>query len=389
MYNDSPYVRGYTRTGQLVCLEHIEDSALRDELADYLGPGTCSLCGVGGDEIVVECDQFMEEIMNAVRVEYERANDEGVPREDGRWVVSTVSSEELVEEICVFAVDAALQAVALDHVVPEDWVYRDYEWPRPEASLRQGWDTFCEHIKHHSRFAFLSLEPEGPSEFGRYSPREMLDQISTIARHLDMIHDVPAGTRVWRSRIEDDDAVPCTAKAMGPAPPQRAAPNRMSPAGVAMFYGSEDADTAHREVLSHRPTGAPRGYQSTCSFRLTRTATVLDLARVRDMPSVFDTKERDLRPFITFMRNFATDLARPIPNDGREHIDYAPTQVLTEYLRYLSPLHVEGIRFRSAHGPSANYVLFIGPEECADPGRPEADALLVLEPENFSQHPLP
>ena len=100
MSYDSPYVRGYTRTNQLVCLQHIEDSALHKELEGYLEPGTCSFCGSEGDENVVECDQFMEEVMDALRVDYERANDEGVPREDGYWGIATVPSEELVEEIC-------------------------------------------------------------------------------------------------------------------------------------------------------------------------------------------------------------------------------------------------------------------------------------------------
>ncbi|MFB7225420.1 HEPN-associated N-terminal domain-containing protein [Streptomyces sp. NPDC056227] len=388
MYYDSPYVRGYTRTNQLVCLQHIEDSALHKELEGYLGPGTCSFCGSEGDENVVECNQFMEEVMNALRVEYERASDEGVPREDGDWVVNTVPSQELVEEICWWAVDADLQAVALEHIVPEDWVYKDYEWPRPEASLRQGWEEFCQHIKHHSRFAFLSVEPERTPEFGQYSPKEMLDQISEIARQLDMIQIMPVGTTVWRSRVAGTP-VKCTASSMGAAPAEHAAPNRMSPAGISMFYGSEDAATAQNEVLSHRRTDAPPGHLSTCGFRFAQATAVLDLTRIREVPSVFDARERRLRPFITFMRDFAKDLSKAIPADGREHIDYAPTQVLTEYLRYLSPLYVEGIRFRSAQDGGVNYVLFTGPEGCTDPGVRNKNAVLILEPETFSQRQVP
>ena len=54
--------------------------------------------------------------------------------------------------------------------------------------------------------------------------------------------------------------------------------------------------------------------------------------------------------------------------DGREHIDYVPTQVFTEYFRYAFPGRVDGLMFPSAQGPGNNVAVFFGPSFCADKG---------------------
>jgi RES domain/HEPN/RES N-terminal domain 1 len=375
----------YQHSERKLCLRHIQDNALRKELEWYLGPGGCDFCHRRGEAEVVEFDEFMELVMSALLSTYNRASDEGVPREDGDWTTGTATSEELVEDVCASAVDWDVCQAAIAQATPEDWVDRDYEWPRPEASLREGWEQFCLQVKHHSRFAFLAADLRPGAVFGEYSPKEMLDQISTIALKLDMVRTVPAGTVLWRSRATAGPLV-CTAASMGAPPPGSASPNRMSPAGIPMFYGARDPATARREVLAHRAPAA--GRLTTCGFEFTRETRLLDVTRMREMPSVFDTADRGLRPFVSFMTDFAKDLSKPIHLDGREHIDYAPTQVLTEYLRYLSPLGVDGMCFSSAQTGGTNHVVFSGAEGCAERGQETSATVLVRQPGTTSHEVL-
>ncbi|MFJ3088839.1 RES domain-containing protein [Streptomyces sp. NPDC086838] len=49
----------------------------------------------------------------------------------------------------------------------------------------------------------------------------------------------------------DASAPSYVAAGIGAAPPARATANRMSPAGVSMFYGSEDVTTVLAEISAH------------------------------------------------------------------------------------------------------------------------------------------
>jgi hypothetical protein len=63
-----------------------------------------------------------------------------------------------------------------------------------------------------------------------------------------------------------------------------------------------------------------------------------------------------------FMSRFLRDFSSPIERDDRIHIDYVPTQVITEYLRdtKLNGRQVDGIKYRSARSKGGIcYVLFV------------------------------
>jgi hypothetical protein len=89
---------------------------------------------------------------------------------------------------------------------------------------------------------------------------------------------------------------------------------------------------------------------------------VLDLTKVK-YPSIFDDDEKADYDWLLFMSQFLRDFSSEIERDERVHIDYVPTQVVTEYLRDaklddLPP--VDGIKWRSARNKGGVcYVLFI------------------------------
>jgi len=124
--------------------------------------------------------------------------------------------------------------------------------------------------------------------------------------------------------------------------------NRMSPAGIPMFYAAMDEQTAHLETAMPDPN---QTVTSIGRFELTEELRILNLAEIPDVPSLFDSDARHLRTGLTFMRAFADDLSQPIARDGREHIDYVPTQIVSEFFRLRFshiPGHLHGLSFRSS-----------------------------------------
>ena len=64
------------------------------------------------------------------------------------------------------------------------------------------------------------------------------------------------------------------------------------------------------------------------------------------------------------------EVTKPIVKDGREHIEYIPTQIVTEYFRHVlgNELGVEirGVLYSSSQNASTCCVLFCSNEECCE-----------------------
>jgi hypothetical protein len=64
------------------------------------------------------------------------------------------------------------------------------------------------------------------------------------------------------------------------------------------------------------------------------------------------------------------DFQAPVTKDGREHIDYVPTQIVTEYIRHLYS-HPEygvarGVLYSSVRGVGGCCVLFFDNDQCGN-----------------------
>jgi len=103
----------------------------------------------------------------------------------------------------------------------------------------------------------------------------------------------------------------------------------MSPAGIVMMYVSEDAGTALAETVDQE------GTYVVGEFVTERGALILDLAELPETPSIFyevpDSMEYDPRQNLIFLHHIAREISRPIARDDRVHVEYVPTQVVTEF----------------------------------------------------------
>jgi hypothetical protein len=81
------------------------------------------------------------------------------------------------------------------------------------------------------------------------------------------------------------------------------------------------------------------------------------------MPSIFDTEKYEARQILIFFKKFIEAISKPIQKDGQEHIDYVPSQVVSEYFAEIFKKddnhQLDGIVYPSAVSPNGkNIVLF-------------------------------
>lgn len=130
-----------------------------------------------------------------------------------------------------------------------------------------------------------------------------------------------------------------------------------------MFYGASDEETAIKEVCNNVP------YVTVAPWETLREFKILDLTNLPPLPSLFDERQHYLRHSIFFLDAFANDVSKSIDKDGREHIEYIPTQIVTEYFRHIfldkENEHIKGIIYRSSRRRNGkSCVLFFTNDDC-------------------------
>jgi len=249
---------------------------------------------------------------------------------------------------------------------------RDFWQLAPREALTYGWDGFVNTVKHHTQYVFAVETSRGTTtgDGEAMAPAELLNTIGEFADTFALVHELPKGSRFFRARVHCPNEEVVSAEALGTPPTDCARfANRMSPAGIPMFYGACERDTALAEV-----TDTPRRRSRVISvgaFETARDLQILDLSELPGVPSIFDSADRERRAGAMFLSSFVHDVAGPILRDGREHIEYVPTQVVTEYFRriYRTPDggRLGGMLYRSSRTEAGKCcVLFFEAADCCD-----------------------
>lgn len=364
-----------------VCPACIDDYAIQEFIRNNAVESECSYCGKSSDqEIAASLDEVVDFILDGIWTEWDDpANCVGW---EGGWVgAEVIDSDELIRYRV--GLDSSNEDVLDDIVealVDKEWCQRDPYGLRDEEALMFGWGTFYEQVKHHSRYIFFRVDGDEDDEEKRflYSDEipvsKMLDRISfemsKLEYEIDLVKSLPIGTELRRVRIHNAGETLNTANALGTVPRDKAIySNRMSPAGIPMFYGALDPETALEETVDK--TSEDDKVASIATLKTLKEIKVLDLSELPNVPSLFDQNKSHMRSVLKFMHSFVADLSKPISKDGMEHIDYVPTQVFTEYIRYLYVSiegdHILGIIYPSARKAGGkSIVLFLENEHCCD-----------------------
>ena len=201
------------------------------------------------------------------------------------------------------------------------------------------------------------------------SASRMLEAIGDAVEEVGLARELPANTKLFRGRVGPSGKPYRSARKLGPPPQRKAIANRMSPAGIPMFYGAVEEYTAVMETVVGR---LQKGKVLNVGvFETKENMYVLDLTNVPSIPSLF-SPGRHQRPILRFLRSFVNDLSKPIRKDDRVHTEYVPTQIVTEYFRHYFHMDsgppIQGILYPSSRAKGGTAcVLFFTREECGAP----------------------
>ncbi|WP_208511107.1 HEPN-associated N-terminal domain-containing protein [Variovorax paradoxus] len=322
--------RGYRlRDTRYVCSECVEDSFLKKTLDEAASATSCSFCGRSSDSpCAAPFDELMRLIAKPLLQRFNDVDRAGTPSADGGYISSTLSTDEVLDEIEFHSTQQVRDAVVGAFTI-EVWVEApDGRWGELPygQELSSAWQQFCFVVKHQTRFHFhtrVSTESTGEIAAG-----EMLDEIADIVTRTRLVQEVPAGTVLFRGRILNPaSAWEPNAQELGAPPREKARANRMNPAGIAYMYLAFDQKTMLSELGALKDSEIIIG----AKFVATRPLRVVDFTDLPSRPSLFDPERRHLDQHVAFLQDFVSRISQPV-RPGTEDIHYVPTQVVSEYL---------------------------------------------------------
>ncbi len=184
----------------------------------------------------------------------------------------------------------------------------------------------------------------------------MLEKLGDVIQSCELIRNLPVGTKLFRARGYKEGTNYATPGELGPPPVEFAkTAGRMNAPGIVVFYGALDRRTAAAEA-----TGSHL-HLSIGEFETLVDLTIVDLTDLPRVPSIFEGANRDS---LLFLHHFAEEVSQPFEPDADIHIEYVPTQIVSEYLRHRLRAEdskaVRGVLYRSAKRPDTkNLALFI------------------------------
>ena len=338
---------------ETVCLDHFTDQVLRNALASEAHSLECSFCGREGVDgeapFAVEMDDLGVLVWEALNWLYDWTEDPGDPWRDYEIYDNTYVMYETVEE----AVDPAYAMQIVERLIEatsstDAWVSSDSTDP---SAL--GWGAYSSAVRTESRFVIIGeskrpgFEDEPPARIGEF--------LSSLLAYVesDLLIELPKGSTLYRGRMTDNARKLLEEKIrkepsteLGSTPPALAGDNRLSPPGISLFYSADDLHVAVAEIALHS------NYDEAVvgAFKTTRELRLIDFTRpLTKLPSIFATDDESRRRwmFARFKKHFTEMITAPVVLDGRENIDYTPTQVAAEWMRWVPEQRIDGIAWPS------------------------------------------
>ncbi|TAL77090.1 MAG: RES domain-containing protein [Burkholderiaceae bacterium] len=338
-----------------ICSFCFDDRDLQDWIVDADGLPGCDACK-GNDAPTSKFSELCDYIESCLTKYWGSAVEQlpYITAEGGYQGTTWDTYDLLVDEIGLSlprdSKDQLLRAL-LAQLTDDTWCEYDWGTLDRDVALEFSWQHFCETVKHKRRFFFHS---DGIEDRDSFTPASLLREIAHISEEMGLIGEVSVDTMLWRARPDISKGAKATAACFGPPPVEYALQsNRMNPPGIPMLYLASSQKTA---LLETRAMHARMG-----KWSVARALRVLDLRRLPRVPGIFSGADRNYRLGLRFLHHFATDIMMPIERDQRVHVDYLPSQVVTEYLRdfVFETGRLDGIIYGSTVHPGGwNLALF-------------------------------
>lgn len=357
-----------------VCANHFKDSYLQTYINSSGHSGECSYCGKTHKK-VLSMKVFMDFVKSKLAQRLCPLDEANLPLassyyddEDeeilgfsraGCYIIPNSaeryeSVQDLMYEYNLYTSDDSLNEDIASCFNYDELTKNDVFEEDLDEELSFAWDNFVKMVKYKKRYTFF----QDPYFIRQEEWKDdILTEINQLCGNILTII-LPSGTTIFRGRPNDNPKKPRTSfKDLTAPPTEFAKENRMSATGISMFYGALDSATLVAEIRNY-DSGAVIDLGE---FVLKKELVVVDLFKIPKelsfwMPQYF----REYK----FLKKFHSEITKPITkNPG---IEYVPTQIFTEYIRFMNSKHIDGIIYKSSLTGKKNIVLFYDNTTTAD-----------------------
>lgn len=379
---------------KFVCADCFEDCGIKKFIEEHNTGQACSYCSETGNGSC-SLEHALEHIMYCIRSEWGHPADEGLPYEtrEGGWQGEVFDTVELLENICLDTTSDDLYEDICSALHIQEWCRRNPFSLTEDKTLLYGWRDFTRFVINEARYVFFRVIPSSydQHQHDEMNPIEILDSLGGIVGELELLDEIEPTVSIKRVQIVECGETISSAKRLGSPPTEEAKiPNRMSPAGIPMFYGAYNVNTAIAETYD---SSTDSGKKAVCGhFLPLKKLSILNLSKNIQVQSLFEGNHKR-RVLTKFLLGFLEDFTKPIDRKDRSHIDYVPTQIVTEYFRHVfmtsDGRKLDGIAYPSSKdNGQAAVVLFVSNDQCVEKDEAQLkNGVLVLE--NVTEIPLP
>lgn len=369
--------RGYRLPDEkYICASHFDDIYLKEHIKEFSSLGICDYCGKS--KLVVDLRDFIEYVAGKITKHFTNFDNGDLPLANGffdddnesipglqrvGYFVAPSSAEtfestkELLFDIDLISDNDDLNNDIEDCFMWDEWIQVSPFVLTKRQELSFMWETFSRMVKHEQRFTFFKREEFTKDSFSE--DNGLMDILSELGEKITkhkLCKTLNQDEILYRCRFIGEGEVVDTFEKITSPPDNIAKQSRMSPAGISMFYGAFDKDTA---ILESSPLGDGLGTHIVGKFAIKKKLRLLDLTSL-PIQSFWITNDWEE---IAFLHSFNREITKPIDRNGSIHIEYIPSQVFTEYLRYIyktaDGFNIDGIIYGSSLSrKEKNIVLF-------------------------------
>lgn len=367
---------GWTRVDAgNVCQNCFDDVALKAVVRENVSDIGCDHCGDDRARFRRSCDinLVIEHIFSRIDDYFQSADVLPYDASEGGYLFgNTWDTYDLIGTLVKTENTSVLTAIR-DSGENRTWCGRDPFSDRISEESIGNWLNFCDKVKHVRRFLLK------PGELA------ILSTILGILRRHRLFLKIKPGTSFFRARTYKSSKrfrLTLENVSIPPLDILAQSANRMSAAGIPSLYCSTHPATC---IAESKFSMNPRDKHDSCSlaeFENLVSFRILNLCDLPRVPSIFGNMALADREALIFVTNFRDDIVKSVVRDGREHVEYTPSQVFSEYIRHFAKVNgesLDGIVYPSAQDPSGrNYVLFLDHEEIVKgPGTSKAKLQLT------------
>lgn len=361
---------------KFVCAKHFQDPYLSKYVQEHSAEGICSYCGTAGH--VADMADVIPHIGFVIKMYYSNIDEECLPLastyfDDANEEIPGIkrignfaapagaedyfSTSELLHDLVEtdnYLLDKDVDSIFYD----QPWIKKDAFEPWKHERMTWQWERFSELVKTKCRYTFWSMPDYGD---GNGTLADILKDLGSVLCTTGAIEELPIGTSLYRVRGLYELKESYNFNDITSPPDGMGGQCRMSPAGVSMFYAAFDSRTAFSEYLKSKEHVATLLGE----FKTKVPLRVVDLTTLPEYVSIW----MDNWESVSFLKSFHSSITQPV-NEKQENIDYIPSQVFVEYLRWMfvdtEGKSIDGLIYKSSKSDSKNIVLFCNQSKSAE-----------------------